>query len=190
MPTLRYATPDAWTQTVLADFDTFLIDHAAAEKKASGMANSMLSHYTDKPDIVTAMVDLSIEEMMHFREVVKILHQRGLCLAPDTKDPYVNSLRKHMRKGADVYFLDRLLIGGIVESRGSERFGLIAKALPNGELKDFYQAITDSESRHKDLFIHLAKNHFDEHTINERLNFLLDEEAKIVAELPIISALH
>jgi len=41
---LLYTTPDAWTQQVLADFDSFLLDHAAAEKKASGMAISMLSH--------------------------------------------------------------------------------------------------------------------------------------------------
>ena len=40
---LKYETPFEWTEAVLADFDGFLIDHAAAEKKASGMAMSMLS---------------------------------------------------------------------------------------------------------------------------------------------------
>ena len=40
---LRFATPQAWIATVLADFDQFIIDHAAAEKKASGMVTSMLS---------------------------------------------------------------------------------------------------------------------------------------------------
>ncbi len=190
MPKLRYPTPQSWTDAVLAEFDLFLIDHAAAEKKASGMANSMLSHYPDKPELVMAMVDLSIEELMHFREVVKILHDRGLHLGPDTKDPYVNALRKHMRKGTEVYFLDRLLVGGIVEARGCERFGLIAQALPPGKMKDFYQSITDSEARHKDLFVDLARIYFSEKVIEERLDFLLDEEAKIVAALPIISALH
>lgn len=190
MPILRYATSDAWTQAVLADFDSFLIDHAAAEKKASGMANSMLSHYPDKPDIVLAMVELSIEEMIHFREVIKILHERGLCLGPDSKDVYVNALRKHMRKGTEVYFLDRLLVGSIVEARGCERFGLIAKALPAGEMKDFYQAITDSEAVHEDLFFDLACKYFDEKMAQERLDELLDIEAEIVAGLPIVAALH
>lgn len=187
---LRTPTPMTWIDAVMADFDAFLIDHAAAEKKASGMAVSMLSHYPDKPDIVNAMVDLSIEEMTHFREVIKLLHERGLQLGADTKDAYVNAFRKHYRKGGEVYLLDRLLIGGIVEARGCERFGLVAKALPSGPLKKFYLAITESESRHGDLFIRLAENHFKSEDIKNRLDELLDAEAEIVRTLPIQAALH
>ncbi|MEP1471547.1 MAG: tRNA isopentenyl-2-thiomethyl-A-37 hydroxylase MiaE, partial [Halieaceae bacterium] len=58
---LRYATSAAWTEAVLADFDSFLQDHAAAEKKASGMAMSMVSHYPDRFELVAAMADLAIE---------------------------------------------------------------------------------------------------------------------------------
>lgn len=190
MYSLRYQTSAAWTAKVLADFDTFLIDHAAAEKKASGMAIAMLSHYPDKPDIVTAMIDLSLEELTHFREVVKILHQRGLQLAADNRDPYVNALRTHTRAGRDVYLLDRLLIGSIVEARGCERFGLIADALPPGDLKKFYRAITESEARHEDLFCKLALRYFPAADVHDRLHELLDREAEIVAQLPIIAALH
>ena len=32
---LLFDTPSAWVDAVLADFDSFLLDHAAAEKKAS-----------------------------------------------------------------------------------------------------------------------------------------------------------
>ena len=60
---LRFITPNTWIEAVLADFDRFLIDHAAAEKKASGMAMSMLSHYPDREKLVKAMIDLSIEEI-------------------------------------------------------------------------------------------------------------------------------
>lgn len=190
MYSLRFNTLPAWTQAVLDDFDAFLIDHAAAEKKASGMAISMLSHYPDKPEIVTAMIDLSLEEMTHFREVVKILHRRGLRLAADTKDPYVNALRRHIRTGTQAYLLDRLLIGSIVEARGCERFGLIAQALPEGELKKFYWAITESEARHEDLFVNLAQLYFPLAEIEQRLDQLLDAEADIVASLPIVAALH
>lgn len=187
---LRFSTPPIWTETVLSNFDQFLIDHAAAEKKASGMALSMLSHYPDKIDIVEAMVALSIEEMTHFREVIKVLHARGLILAADSKDAYVNALRQHMRKGTDVYLLDRLLIGSIVEARGCERFGLVAEALPAGEMKQFYRAIAESEARHEDLFLKLAHNHFIEKTIEQRMDQLLDVEARIVVKLPIVAALH
>lgn len=172
------------------DFDTFLIDHAAAEKKASGMAMSMLSHYPDKERLVKAMIDLSIEEMTHFRKVVKLLYQRGLTPGADTKDPYVNEFRKSFRKGGDVYMLDRLLVGGIVEARGCERFGLVAEALPVGKMKDFYQEITQSEAKHHTLFVDLAGDYFAEDIIQTRLSELLDIEAEIVAALPITAALH
>lgn len=190
MYSLRYKTSSAWTAKVLENFDAFLIDHAAAEKKASGMAIAMLSHYPDKPDIVIAMIDLSLEEMTHFREVIKILYQRGLQLGADSKDPYVNALREQMRKGKEMYLLDRLLIGSIVEARGCERFGLIAEALPPGDLKKFYRAITESEARHEDLFCKLALRYFPETQVRERLDELLDTEANIVEQLPIIAALH
>jgi len=187
---LRYSTSPLWKETVLNNFDAFLIDHAAAEKKASGMAISMLSHYPDRTELVHAMIDLSLEEMTHFRQVVKILTGRGLSLGPDTKDEYVGKLRKLMRKGRDNYFLDRLVLGGIIEARGCERFGIIADALPEGELKKFYHAITESESRHESLFIRLANIYFPIEIVNKRLDELLEEEAKICAELPIVAALH
>lgn len=190
MPKLRYNTSPLWTNAVLENFDAFLVDHAAAEKKASGMAISMLSHYPDRAELVKAMIDLSIEEMTHFREVVKIMAARGLQLAPDTKDAYVIALRKLMRKGSEVYMLDRLLIGGVIEARGCERFGLIAEALPSGDLKKFYKAIAESESRHENLFTDLAKIYFEDKIVEQRLDELLDAEASICEALPIIAALH
>ena len=193
---LHYQTPTDWTGVVLDDFDAFLIDHAGAEKKASGMAMSMALHYADKPDIVSAMIDLSIEELEHFREVVKIMSARQLQLQKDEKDPYVNKLRKLARNGRDEYFLDRLLLGSVIEARGAERFGLIAQALPAGDspeqraLKTFYVAITRSEDRHQDLFLRLAENYFPVETVTNRLEEILDFEAKLVASLPFRPALH
>jgi len=190
MFTLRFDTPPAWTATVLGDFDRFLNDHAAAEKKASGMAMAMLSHYPDRLSLVNAMLDLSIEELNHFREVVKLMSARGLQLAPDEKDPYVNDFRQAFRKGSDVYMLDRLLVGGVIEARGCERFGLVGEALEAGPLKQFYQAITASEAKHKDLFIVLAHEYFDASVVDARLDELLDFEAGIVERLPLRAALH
>ena len=187
---LRYKSSSEWLEAVMDDFNTFLTDHAAAEKKASGMAISMLSHYPDKPALVKAMIDLSIEEMTHFREVVKLMAHRNLILTADTKDHYVIQLRKLIRKGTDAYFLDRLLIAGIIEARGCERFGLIATALPMGDLKKFYVGITTSESRHQDLFFDLARLYFPEADVQARLNVLLDSEAQICSTLPIKPALH
>ncbi|MFT6053014.1 MAG: tRNA-(ms[2]io[6]A)-hydroxylase, partial [Halioglobus sp.] len=99
------------------NFDRFLLDHAAAEKKASGMALSMVSHYPDRPELVIAMTDLAIEELTHYREVVKWIHSRGLQTAADKKDLYVLALRKFIRKESEEYLLDRLLVGSIIEAR-------------------------------------------------------------------------
>lgn len=190
MHSLRFKTTSEWTQLAIENMDDFLIDHAAAEKKASGMAISMLSHYPDRPNLVKAMIDLSIEEMTHFREVVKIMTERGLQLGADEKDPYINQFRKVMRKGSEAYFLDRLLTAGIIEARGCERFGLIGDALPSGKLRDFYQLIARSEAKHHTLFIDLAAEYFHADEINQRINQLLDIEAEIVSRLPLRAALH
>ena len=187
---LRYSTPAAWTEAVMADFDSFLLDHAAAEKKASGMAISMLSHYPDRIELVAAMADLAVEELTHYREVVKWIHRRGLLTCADRKDHYVLSLRESIRRGREVYLLDRLLTASIIEARGAERFALVAAALPSGGLQKFYQSIARSEERHYELFLELAHQYLDPATIESRWSELLDIEAAIVAELPIQAALH
>lgn len=187
---LRYATSEAWTTLVVNNMDEFLPDHAAAEKKAASMATTMISHYPDRERLVHAMADLAIEEMNHFREVIKLIYARGLTLANDSKDAYVTSFRQSMRKGRDEYFLDRLIIAGIIEARGAERFGLIAEALTPGSLKSFYEAITRSEQRHEAMFIDLATDYFPEAIVTARLDELLDVEASIVAQLPILAQLH
>ncbi len=187
---LRYATPDAWTSAVMANFDSFLLDHAAAEKKASGMAISMLSHYPDKVELVAAMADLAVEELTHYREVVKWIHRRGLVTTADEKDPYVLAFRDCIRQGREAYLLDRLLTASIIEARGAERFGLVARALEEGPLKKFYQSITRSEERHFELFLDLAKRYRDADVVDARWHELLDAEADIVAALPVRAALH
>ena len=187
---LKFKTPPMWAERIAAAMDVFLPDHAAAEKKASSMAMTMVAHYPDKPELVTAMIDLALEELSHFRSVVKLMHERGLVLLPDEKDPYVNALRRHCRQGDEIYLMDRLLIACIVEARGAERFGLIAEALPGGELKRFYAAITRSELEHESLFLQLAEKYSDSIEVHQRLDELLEAEAVIVSKLPVRLALH
>jgi tRNA 2-(methylsulfanyl)-N6-isopentenyladenosine37 hydroxylase len=187
---LRYQTTAAWVDAVLADFNSFLLDHAAAEKKASGMAISMLSHYPDRIELVAAMADLAVEELTHYREVVKWIHQRGLVTAADSKDQYVIEFRKAIRQGKEEYLLDRLLTASIIEARGAERFALVGDALEEGPLKRFYRSIARSEERHYELFLELAEKYIARPTIEQRWHELLDIEADIVARLPLRAALH
>ena len=187
---LRISSTQSWIDCVLSDMDGFLIDHAAAEKKASGMATNMISHYPDRKKLVMAMADLAIEELAHYKEVIKLIHSRGGQLGADTKDHYVIQFRQHMRNGRDEYFLDRLLIGSIIEARGAERFGLLARDLSCQQLKAFYTAIAESEQKHYTLFLDLAKLYFDDQQVQQRFDQLLDVEADIVQQLPILAKLH
>jgi tRNA-(ms[2]io[6]A)-hydroxylase len=187
---LKQKSPQSWLDAVLGDFNQFLVDHASCEKKASGMAISMISHYPDKPVLVKAMLDLAIEELAHFRDVMALLLENNIQSGADQKDPYVNQLHKAMDQGTEAYLLDRLLIASIVEARGAERFGMIAEALPDGRLKTFYQSITDSEKQHYKLFLSLAEQHCETELIQPRLEQLLDIEADIIRQLPDRAALH
>jgi len=175
---------------VLSDFDAFLLDHAACERKASSMAMSMLLHYADKPNLVKAMTELAIEELLHFKAVMAHVQERKLILPPDEKDPYVNQFRQAQRRGAQEYLLDRLLTASIIEKRGAERFALVAEALSDDRLKHFYTKIAESEARHYVLFLELAHEYCDSACIAPRLNELLIIEAKIVDQLPFKAALH
>ena len=187
---LKYQTPFAWTEAVLADFSTFLQDHAAAEKKASGMAMSMLSHYQDRKRLVAEMIDLALEELIHFKEVLKRLQARNVDLCNDSKDLYVKQIRSVFRHGRDEFFMDRLLVAAVIEARGHERFSLVGQALPAGEDKDFYVAIAASEEKHKNLFVELAYEYFDKASVDKRLDEILIAEADICSKLPFRAALH
>jgi tRNA-(ms[2]io[6]A)-hydroxylase len=184
------ATPEGWIEIVLADFDAFLQDHASAEKKASGMALSMVSHYPDQTSLVAAMVDLAVEELNHYKEVMRLLMTRGVTPAADRKDPYVTRLNKLVRKDSAFFLLDRLLIGAIVERRGAERFGLVAKHIDDAELRKFYHAIAKSEARHWHLFVTLSRNLCPHLPVDARFCELAELENALVAELPLRPALH
>jgi tRNA-(ms[2]io[6]A)-hydroxylase len=187
---LRVPSRAEWVTVVLADFDHFLLDHAANERKASAMAMSMVAHYPNRARLVSQMIDLALEEMNHFRQVYRIIEARGLYLTDDEKDPYVNQLRRHFQKDSEAYFLDRLLAGAVIEARGAERFNLLAQAIEDPKTARFYEVLARSEAEHEHLFIDLAEHYFDHALIEPRLDFWLAIEAEILTSLPITARLH
>jgi tRNA-(ms[2]io[6]A)-hydroxylase len=103
----------------------------------------------------------------------------------------MTALRKAIRTSvADEYLLGKLVLSGIVEARGCERFRLVAEALQPGELKDFYNELVRSEARHHAVYIQLARRYFDDAAVDQRLDELLDVEAEIARKLPLRPALH
>ncbi len=188
---LRCASPEAWLQAVLSDFDSFLQDHADCERKASAMALSFVAKYHDRKAIIADLIDLGIEELEHFREVYAEMEKRGIPLpASMGKDPYLEALLKLCRTGRDERFLDRLLIAGLVEQRGAERFRLVAENVGDPEMQRFYKHFWTSEAKHGVLFLRLAANYFSEEEILSRLAWWEEREAEIIQALPPRAALH
>ena len=146
--------------------------------------------YPDRTGLVSVMVELAIEELSHYREVIRLIHARGQVLTGDVKDPYVLALRKSMRQGTGEFLLDQLLVGGIIEARGAERFGLLADCLPAGKLQRFYSAIASSERRHHKVFFDLADAYFARADVDARAAQLVRIEAQVCAGLALRPALH
>ena len=189
---LRCQTTDDWAPFVADNLDEFLIDHAACERKASAHAMSFVARYADRTELVAKSVEIAIEELEHFAQVFEIMCERGVALADDERDPYVNALLDDARRTGQERLLDRLLLGSIIEYRGCERFALLARELARRDhpLAEFYKELAASESKHRSDFYKLALTYFPEDAVTARLDTLLDLEARIVADLPIRAAVH
>jgi tRNA 2-(methylsulfanyl)-N6-isopentenyladenosine37 hydroxylase len=181
----------AWIEAVLADFDSFLKDHADCERKASAMAMSFVAKFPDRVEIIPDLIDTAVEELEHFRDVYALMKDKGLELNHEIgKDLYVTNLIKLCRSGREERFLDRLLVASIVECRGAERFRMVYENLDEGEYKSFYHRLWVSEAKHGELFVKLALKYFDEKEVYERLAFFIENEMDILNNLEIKAALH
>ncbi len=187
---LRAATPEAWLEAVKADFPAFLQDHALCEKKAAANAMAFVGRYLDREALVEPMICLAKEELQHFHEVYRLLHKRGLTLGENEKDPYVVTLLRNARHGPEEHFLDRLLIGALIEARSCERFCLLAEGLHDEDMKSFYGRLSREEAGHFKIFLRIARHYFDDKHVQQRLDELLDREAEAMLSTALRAAVH
>ena len=188
---LQYETPGSWTQAVMSDFDAFLQDHADCERKASAMAMSFVYKCPDKVKIIPMLIDTAVEELDHFKQVYEIMEKRGVQLRHHTeRDPYVDPLLKLLRTPSPQRLLDRFLLASIIECRGTERFRMVADAVDEPELKQFYKMLWVSEAKHGNIFVEMALEYYDRQEVYKRLDELVVSEAGICATLPHRAALH
>jgi len=54
---LKFPSPTAWIDAVLADFNAFLQDHADCERKASAMAMSLVAKYPVQFEILPKLIE-------------------------------------------------------------------------------------------------------------------------------------
>ncbi|MEM6829400.1 MAG: tRNA-(ms[2]io[6]A)-hydroxylase [Bacteroidota bacterium] len=188
---LAVETKKEWVDAVLGNFDAFLQDHADCERKASAMALSMVAKYPNRVEIIPELIDTSVEELEHFRDVYKIMQERGIQLSHEIgQDVYIKKLLDSCKSGREERFMDRLLLASLVETRGAERFKLIYEALEKGTLKNFYHRLWASEARHGETFVKMALNYFEKASVYKRLDEMKAQEGEILNELPLRPALH
>lgn len=184
-------SPKGWIEAVLGDFDAFLLDHANCERKASSMAMSFVAKYPDRVEIIPELIETAIEELEHFRDVYKIIEERGLKLpAQMTEDLYMKQLLAACRHGREDRFMDRMLLASVVECRGAERFRMVYQNLPEGELRKFYHRLWASEAKHGHIFVKMLLNYFEKDPVYKRLDELIQVEADILYSLELKPALH
>ncbi len=180
-----------WIDAVMADFPSFLQDHADCERKASAMAMSFVAKYPDRKEILPDLIATGIEELEHFQQVYELMESRGIPLTHSIgEDPYVKALIKKCHSGRNERFLDRLLIASVVETRGAERFRLVSEAQDDPEMHRFYKILWASEAKHGHLFVKMALNYFPEQQVYDRLAWWVEQEAEVLNGLEIRAALH
>ncbi len=193
---LRAPTDPRWLGVALGDLDSTLQDHAHCEKKAAASALKLVADHPDRPELVRALAKLVREELEHFLAVLVELGRRGLPLPPDRGDPYAQALVAMVRSGdATARLVDRLLVAALIEARSCERLGLLAEALVEPRLRELYARLARSESGHERLFLELARGiagdaGWTAPEVDARLRALAEEEARIVARLPVLARVH
>ena len=188
---LKIASSQEWLDAVMDDFDSFLQDHADCERKASAMAMSFVAKYPDRNEIIPELIETGIEELEHFEQVYKLMRMRGISLRHSIgEDVYVSQLIKQCHSGRNERLMDRLLIASAVETRGAERFRMIAEAQEEPELQSFYKALWTSEAKHGHIFVKMALHYFEEDRVYERLDWWMEREAEAIQSLEIKAALH
>ncbi len=190
MEQLLTQTPPDWAEFAIQDFDSFLIDHASCERKASAVGLSFVVRYPDRQALLGPMIQFAREELEHFHQVYRFIEARGLALRPDEEDPYVNQLMREVRTGREERLLDRLLVSSLIEARGCERLHLISGVLTDEKLKAFYSRLARAEGHHQTLFSELALQYFPRTTVESRWKELAEAEARAIGNTPYRHALH
>jgi tRNA-(ms[2]io[6]A)-hydroxylase len=183
---LQLPTDPRWANIVEQNLEDILSDHAWCEQKAATNAIMLIINNAEKEDLVTAMTEISIEEMQHFQMVHDIIKERGYEFLRERKDDYVNDLMKYCKKSSDGSreggLIERLLFAAMIEARSCERFKILSENLKDEELAKFYRDLMESEAAHYTTFINLARKYAGDIDVESRWKAWLEHEAEIISK--------
>src|SRR5690606_14575663 len=119
---LKLLTDPRWANIAENNIEEILTDHAWCEQKAATNAITIITNNSEHEELVTAMTDIAIEELRHFRMIHDIIKDRAYTLGRERKDDYVRQLYKFMRRDGsrNEAFIDRLLLAARSEARSCE----------------------------------------------------------------------
>lgn len=179
-------TPDTWIAEASKpdNLQQLLVDHANCELKAAQQAQALIWKYaaTAGPNLLNKMSRLAREELRHFEQVIAIMKNRDIAFMTLSSARYAGGMRKGMRTSEPERLIDSLIIGAFIEARSCERFYRLAPRLDD-ELKDFYQSLLKSESRHFQDYLTLAERCSEQGAdISARVEFYRHLEWSLIAE--------
>lgn len=179
---LKLPTDPYWVKIVERNIDEILTDHAYCEQKAATNAINLVIRYPEYTDLVTAMVELAREELLHFEMVHERIKERGGVLGQERRDDYVWELNKFIRKGhsRNIVLVDNLLFAALVEARSCERFKVLSENIKDESLREFYRELMISEANHYTLFIGFARQYADGVDVDARWKEFLEYESEVI----------
>jgi tRNA-(ms[2]io[6]A)-hydroxylase len=132
------------------------------------------------------MLEISIEEMEHFKMVHDLIKERGLEFERERKDDYVNELARYMKDHLDgsreAGLIERLLFAAMIEARSCERFKVLSENIKDEKLAQFYRDLMESEAGHYTTFIGFARKYAEKIDVEKRWQEWLAFEATVIAK--------
>ncbi|MET2984080.1 tRNA-(ms[2]io[6]A)-hydroxylase [Aureibaculum conchae] len=189
---LKFETETSWAEIAKNDLQQILTDHAFLEQKAASNAVSIIINYSEETELVSAMSEIAIEEMQHFKMVHDLMKARGMVLGRAQRNDYAKDLQSYFVKTKDrtEALIQRLMVAALIEARSCERFKVFSENLEDKELSNFYKDLMISEANHYTLFLGFARKYQDKEIVNKKWNDLLAYEAKLMKKGGKIAKVH
>lgn len=190
---LKLPTDPRWINVAKQNLEEVLTDHAYCEQKAASFAISLIIGFPENTELVSAMTDLALEEMSHFKMVHDLIIERGYTLGRERKDEYVLQLLSFFPKGGSKndHLIHKLLCAALIEARSCERFRILSEELTDKKLRSFYRKLMISEANHYTLFLKLARKYgTSKEKVDQKWQSLLDFEADVIKQLGSKESIH
>lgn len=173
-------TDSTWVDHALNHLPLLIQDHANCEKKAAGTAMNLIFRYEFAYDLQRKLAQLIREEMLHYEQVLGIMHERGQDWQYLSAGRYAKGMLKHKRTFEPAAMVDILIIGAFIEARSCERFAALAEVIEDARLAKYYRYLLKSESRHFEDYLALAQS-LSEDNIDDRVALFKAVESELIS---------